>query len=94
MHHIYRVECEEGPFQGGLYELERLTTFSVNHNAANEVVMTFEGRLSASLDKDSDTWGEASLTGVSGIMLNPDETCVTVLYFDGHKENIPLVSHF
>ena len=55
-----------------------------------DVVLTFEGTLSASLSLSTGQWDDYSYGGVSGVTVAPDERSVRVSYYGGAEEIVPL----
>jgi len=82
------VQVEEGLEHGDLFELERTTYFRVIDTRSQEIVMTFEGEMSASLGNG--TWQNYLYTGVCEVVIAPDEQTVRVKYYDGREVTIPL----
>jgi len=81
---------QEGAPHGGLYELEQTTYFYVVDRHSDEVVLTFEGEMEASLSTTTGMWDDYRFSGVREVLLAPDEQSVTVRYFDGREETVPL----
>lgn len=81
---------ETEPPRGDLYELEQVTRYLVLDISLDEVVLTFEGRMSASLDRETGMWGEAAYDGVRQVILLEDEPAVLVRYFDGTESVVDL----
>jgi hypothetical protein len=86
----YEVRVEDGPPRGDLYELEQKTYYQVVDVTSNEVLMTFEGLMEASLSRDNGLWDDYCFTGVCEVRLAPDEGSVVVQYYDGREEVMPL----
>jgi hypothetical protein len=84
----FMVKVEEGPAHGGLYELEQTTFYRLVDTRSNEVVMTFEGEMSARLD--GGVWSDHQYSGVCEVTVAPDERSVRVKYHGGHEETVPL----
>jgi hypothetical protein len=84
----FRVEIEEGPAHGDLYELEQTTYFQVIDRVAGAAVMTFEGEMSARLD--GGVWSDHQYSGVRDVAIMPDQRFVRVSFHDGREETIPL----
>jgi hypothetical protein len=55
---------------------------------SNRVVLAFEGEMSARLD--GGMWSDHQYSGVSEIVIAPDERSVRVRYHGGREETVPL----
>jgi hypothetical protein len=80
----------EGLPHGDLYELEQTTTYHIVDRHSNEVVMTFECRMEASLSTDTGMWEDYRFSGACEVSLTPDGQSVIVKYYGGHEEAVPL----
>lgn len=87
----FRVEIETGSFTGGLYELEQVTIYRVVDVDNGQIRLELHGALSASLDKDTSSWGTVVYSGVVGVTPTEDARGVVVRYHDGREEFILLV---
>lgn len=87
---LFEVRVREGSPRGDLYELEQTTYHEIIDQRTGEVIMTFEGKMEASLSTDTGLWGDSSYSGVSEISLSPDHRFLVVNYFDGKREEVPL----
>jgi len=85
------VEVEEGVPRGGLYALEQATYHKVVDSCSEEVLLTFEGRMEASLSTDTGIWEDAHYSGVYEVLIGPDERSVMVRYYDGREEVVPVL---
>lgn len=86
----FEVVVEEGVPRGDLYELEQTTTFYIVDRRSNRTVMTFEGRMEASLSTDSGLWDDYNFSGVREVSIAPDQLSVVVKYHEGREEIIAL----
>ena len=86
----FEVVVEEGPPHGGLYELEQTTCYKVVDRHSDQVVMTFEGQMEASLSTATGMWEDYRLAGVCEVSIAPDGRSVIVDYCDGSRETVPL----
>jgi len=86
----FKVVVEEGVPRGGLYELEQTTYFHVVDRHTDQTVLTFEGRLDASLSTETGLWDDYRISGVSEISIAEDDRSVLALYCDGREETVPL----
>lgn len=86
----YTVQIEEGSGHGDLYELERSTYYRVVDRRTQQVVLSFEGELFATLSRDTGQWDDYHYSGVSSVTLAPDERTVHVTYYGGRTEDVPL----
>ena len=84
------VQVKEGGGHGGLYELEETTYFYVIDTRTQEIVLTFEGEMSASLSTSTGQWDDYSFGGVRAVTITPDEQFAIVQYFGGKEERVPL----
>lgn len=86
----YEVVEEKGSPRGDLYELEQRTYYHVVDRHADEVILTFEELMEASLSRDTGMWDDYVYTGASEVVIAPDGQSVTVTYHDGLEETLPL----
>ncbi len=84
------VQVEEGPPHGGLYELEQTTIHRVVDMRTGEVILAFEGVLTASLSRETGLWEEAQLSGVREVVVTDDGCVLIVRYHDGQEAQAPL----
>jgi hypothetical protein len=84
----FRVEVEEGPSHGDLYELEQTTFYRVIDTRSNEAVMTFEGEMEARLD--GGMWAHHRYSGVCDVSIATDADFALVKYHDGRAEKVAL----
>ncbi len=84
------VQIKKGGGHGGLYELEETTYFHVIDTRTQEVVLTFEGEMSASLSTSTGQWDDYAYGGVRAVSIAPDEQFAIVQYFGGREERVPL----
>lgn len=82
----FEVQIEEGDFRGGLFELERVTTFRVVEMNSGITRLELRGEMNASLDSNTGGWGEPVFFGVAEVTLNDDGRHVRVVHHDGHSE--------
>ena len=87
-HSRFEVQVEEGPGHGDLYELEQTTYYRVVERSSGQVVLRFEGELSASFSGGQ--WRDYEYSGVRGVTLAADERSVHVTYAGGYEEDVPL----
>lgn len=88
--HPYEVRTEDGPTQEGLYERVKTTSYQVVDLRSNEVVMTFESRMSASPIAGGEGWTDYQHSGVSSVTVAPDGQSLLVVHHDGWEERVPL----
>jgi len=86
----FEVLEEKGAPRGDLYELEQRTTYHVVDRHSEEIIMTFESLMEASLSRDTGMWDDFVFTGASEIGITADEQWVIVKYHDGLEETFPL----
>jgi hypothetical protein len=86
----FELLVQEGAPHGGLYELEQTTYYRVVDRRSDEVVMTFEGEMEASLSTTTGMWDDYCFSGVREVLIASDEQSVIVRYFDGREEIVPL----
>ena len=86
----FEVKVEEGAGHGDLYELEQTFYYRVIDTRTQEVVMTFEGEMSASLSRSTAQWEDFQYGGVCGVTIAPDERSALVKYYGGQEETVPL----
>jgi hypothetical protein len=86
----YEVRTEEGSASGGLFQYEQKTFFHVVDLLSNETVMTFESETTASLSRSGAGWTDHVHTGVSAVVVEPDEKSVRVTHHGGWQESVPL----
>jgi hypothetical protein len=86
----FEVLEEKGSPRGDLFELEQRTYYRVVDRYSDEVVMTFEELMEASLSRDTGMWDDYVFTGASEIVIAPDMRSVTVKYHEGLEETLPL----
>jgi hypothetical protein len=86
----FELLVEEGSPHGGFYELEQTTYYRVVDWRSDEVVMTFEGEMEASLSTTTGMWDDYRFSGVREVLLAPDEQSVIVQHHDGREEIVPL----
>lgn len=84
----FEVQINEGEYRGGLFELERVTTFHVVDLKNGQVRLELHGVMSASLDTNTGGWGEPVFFGVVEVILTDDGHHVLVKYHDGVTETI------
>ena len=84
----FKVEVEEGPAHGDLYELEQTTFYRVVDTRSKKVVMIFEGEMEARLS--GGMWSDHRHSGACEVTIAPDERSVRVKYHGGHAETVPL----
>lgn len=83
------VETKGSP-RGDLFELEQKTYYHIVDRHTEEVIMTFESLMEASLSRDTGMWDDYVFTGASEVAIAPDERSVIVKYHDGREETLPL----
>ena len=86
----FRVQVVEGASHGGLYELEQTTYFHVVDTRTQQIVLTFEGSMSASLSTSTGQWDDYAYGGVRQVIIAPDQGAVRVLYHGEVEEDVPL----
>ena len=86
----FEVKVEEGPGHGDLYELEQTIYYHVIDIHTQEIVMTFECEMSASLSKSTGQWEDFQYGGVREVTITPDEQSALVKYYGGKEETVPL----
>jgi len=86
----FEVRVEEGSPRGDLYELEQTTHHQVIDTRTQEVVLTFQGEMEASLSTTTGMWENYRFSGVREVTIAPDEGSVVVQYFDGREEKVCL----
>jgi hypothetical protein len=86
----FELLVEEGAPHGDLYELEQTTYYRVVDRLSDEVVMTFEGEMEASLSTTTGMWDDYRFSGVREVLIASDEQSVVVRYFDGREETVLL----
>jgi len=86
----FEVVEKKGSPRGDLYELEQRTTYHVVDRHTEEIIMTFESLMEASLSRDNGMWDDYVFTGASEVSITPDEQWVIVKYHDGLEETLPL----
>ena len=86
----YEIRDEKGSPRGDLFELEQKTYHHVVDHNTEETIMTFESLMEATLSRDDASWDNYEFTGVREVIISPDEESVTVRYFDGLEETLPL----
>jgi hypothetical protein len=87
----YEVVEEKGSPRGDLFELEQRTYYHVVDRHTDEVILTFEELMEASLSRDTGMWDDYLFTGARGVVIASDGQSVTVTYHDGCEETFPLV---
>ena len=86
----FEVRVEEGLPHGDLYELEQTTCYRVVDTQTNEIVMTFQSEMEASLSTSTGMWDDHHFYGVCEVIIAPDEKSVIVKYYDGREEMVSL----
>jgi hypothetical protein len=86
----YTVQVEEGPGHGDLYELEKTIYHHIVDASTQEIVMTFEGGMSASLSRSTGQWEDYQYGGVREVAIAPDTPVAVVRYYSGQEETVPL----
>ena len=86
----YQVREEKGSPRGGLFELEQKTYYHIFDRYSEEIVMTFESLMEASLSRENGAWDNYEFSGVSEVIISPDDQSVTVRYHDGLEDTLPL----
>jgi hypothetical protein len=81
---------KQGSPRGDLYELEQKTYYHVVDRHSEEIVVTFESLMEASLSRDTGMWDDYVFTGASEVIIAPDEQSVIIKYHDGLEETLPL----
>lgn len=87
----FEVVVEQGAPHGDLYELEQTTYYHVVDRATQQVVLTLQSEMEASLSRDSGMWDDYRYSGVCEVTIAPDETAVIVRYCDGREERMELL---
>ena len=86
----FEVVVEEGSGHGGLYELEQTTYYRVMDTQSQEVLLTFAGTMSASLSRTNGQWDDYNYSGVCAVTIAPDQQSVSIKYYEGREETVPL----
>ncbi len=86
----FKVVVEEGVPRGDLYELEQTTYFHVVDRLSGRTVLTFEGRLDASLSTKTGLWDDYRASGAAKVTVAEDERSAIVIYHDAHEETIQI----
>jgi hypothetical protein len=86
----FEVVVVKGPPRGDLYELEQRTYYHVVDRQSQEIVMTFEGLMEASLSRDTGMWDDYYFSGAREVRIAADGQSVIVRYHDGSEERVPL----
>ena len=86
----FEVVVEQGPPHGDLYELEQTTYYHVVDRHTQQVVMTFQSEMEATLSRDSGMWDDYRFSGVCEVAIAPDEASVVVTYCTGREERVRL----
>jgi hypothetical protein len=86
----FEVVEEQGSPRGDLFELEQKTYYHIVDRHTDEVILTFEALMEASLSRDTGMWDDYVFTGVSEVIIAPDEWSVIVKYHDGREEALLL----
>ena len=86
----FEVREERGPPRGDLFELEQKTYYYIVDRHSDEILMTFESLMEASLSRDNAQWDDYQFTGAREVVVSPDERSVTVRYYNGLEETLPL----
>ncbi len=86
----FEVVVEKGSPRGDLYELEEKTYYHVVDRQSQEVIMTFEELMEASLSTDTGLWDDYAFSGAAEVRIAPDGLAVTIRYHDGVEETVPL----
>jgi hypothetical protein len=86
----YEVVEERGSPRGDLFELEQRTYYHVVDRHTDEVILTFEALMEASLGRDTGMWDDYLFTGACEVAIGPDGRSVTVTYHNGCEETFPL----
>jgi hypothetical protein len=84
----FEVLVEEGASHGDLYELEQTTYYRVMDTRSQEIILTFEGEMSASLSRSNAQWEDFQYGGVCQVSIAPDERSVLVNYYGGREETV------
>jgi len=88
----FEVVVEEGPPHGDLYELEQTTTYQIVDRHSDQVVMTFESNMEASLSTTTGMWEGYRFSGVCEVSIAPDGQSAIVKYHGGREEAVLLPS--
>lgn len=84
---LYRVEIEEPPISDGLFEMVRTTIYRVVDTKDDKVLSEVSGEMSASLDREMESWGSADYnSAAAGITLSDDGCSILIQYHDGREE--------
>jgi len=86
----YEVVEEKGSPRGDLFELEQRTYYHVVDRHTDEVILTFEELMEASLSRDTGMWDDYQFTGASEVAVAPDGQSVIVTYHDGCEKTFAL----
>ena len=86
----FQVVVQQGAPRGDLYELEQKTYHHVVDRRSDEIIMTFERLMEASLSRDTGLWDDYVFTGVDEVIIAPDGQSVIVKHHDGLEESLPL----
>lgn len=86
----FEVQIDEGDYRGGLFELERVTTFRVVEVNSSQTRMEFQGEMSASLDSNTGGWGEPVFYVIAAVTLTDDRHHVLVINHNGHADILPI----
>ena len=86
----FEVVEEVGAPRGDIFELEQMTYYHVVDRRSDEIIMTFERLMEASLSRDTGLWDDYLFTGVGEVVIAPDQRSVIVKYLDGLEETLPL----
>ena len=81
---------EKGAPRGDLFELEQKTEYHVVDRRSEEIIMTFEGLMEASLSRDTGMWDDYFFSGAREVLIAPDGQSVIVRHHDGLEERLPL----
>ncbi|HNS52601.1 MAG TPA: hypothetical protein PKO09_15650 [Anaerolineae bacterium] len=86
----FEVVVEEGVPRGDLYELEQMIYHHVVDRWTGQTVLTFVGKLEASLSTEAGLWDGYHLSGVRGVCIAEDGRSALVRHGDGREERVPL----
>lgn len=86
----FEVVVREGPPHGDLYELEQATYFDVVDTQTGDLLLMFHGEMHAGLSTETGLWDDYAFSGVREVTLSPDGQSVTVQYWDGGEEVVPI----